>query len=122
MSLADLKKKAAAQTRKKIDVDDFIEDATAYAQGQSILSQTKQVQSKPSQQKRKKNARPRKFKNATFTLSPEHIEQLNHLAEHTGFAKSRILRLLIEQIADLDDDNIDALLASLNKPTHLKPE
>jgi hypothetical protein len=37
MSLSDLKRKAEAKKRKKIDIDDFIEDATSYAKGKSIL-------------------------------------------------------------------------------------
>ena len=117
MSLADLKKKAAGKNLKKLDVDEFIEDATAYAQGHSILTQP----TLPAK-KRKQNARARNFKNATFTLSHEHIEQLNHLAEHTGFAKSRILRLLIEQLADHNDEDIDALLTTLKKTSSNKTD
>ena len=38
MSLADLKRKAAAKKRKKIDIDDFIEDAASYAKGKDTTS------------------------------------------------------------------------------------
>ncbi|SFB97996.1 hypothetical protein [Pseudoalteromonas denitrificans] len=109
MSLADLKRKAAAKKHKKLDVDDFIEDAAAYAKGQSVISQNKITGSDI------KKPRHRNYKNATFTLSPSNIEQLNELAEHTGFAKSRILRLLIEKLADGSDIEINALLESLEK-------
>jgi predicted DNA-binding protein len=107
MSLADLKRKAAAKKRKKIDIDDFIEDAASYAKGKSILAPNLDVNT-AADKKRQRN-----FKNATFTLSPAHIEQLNDLAEHSGFAKSRILRLLIEQLANGENSDLNQLLESL---------
>jgi len=111
MSLADLKRKAAAKKRKKVDIDDFIEDAASYAKGKSILgSNTNETISVDKK-------RQRNFKNATFTLSPSHIEQLNDLAEHSGFAKSRILRLLIEQLAEGNNSELNELLANLENKT-----
>jgi len=109
MSLADLKRKALAKKRKKIDIDDFIEDASSYAQGKSILVPNL-AENHTIDKKRHRN-----FKNATFTLSPSHIEQLNELAEHSGFAKSRILRLLIEQLANGKNSDLNALLESLEE-------
>ena len=88
MSLTDLKrkqsKKQGEKSKKTITVDEFIEDANAYARGQPTLAENK-----PSQPTR------RDFKNATFTLSPENIEQLSQLATQTGLAKSKIVRELI---------------------------
>ncbi len=104
MSLTDLKKKTNKTKKvKSVNIDDFIDDATAYAKGQSILSKKKQ-----------KPGRNRNYKNATFTLTPEHITQLNHLAEETGFAKSRILRLLIERLSHESDISDSALKEILN--------
>lgn len=107
MSLADLKRKAEAKKRKKIDIDDFIEDATSYAKGKSILVPSLD-ENTPVNKKRQRN-----FKNATFTLSPANIEQLNDLAEHSGFAKSRILRLLIEELANGENNDLNQLLETL---------
>lgn len=86
MSLSDLKKKKELKPKAVLSVDEFIEDAAAYAKGKSIIG-TADSDSRHHH---------RNFKNATFTLGFENIAQLTLLSEKTGLAKSRIVRLLIE--------------------------
>ncbi|MBD1388991.1 replication protein RepA [Neiella sp. HB171785] len=88
MSLADLKNKGGKKPKKQVSVDEFIDDAKAYAVGKSNLG----AHNKASAPTRKRN-----FKNATFTLSPANIEHLNELAASSGLAKSKLIRILIEQ-------------------------
>lgn len=85
MSLTDLKNKKSKKSKRKLSIDEFIDDAAAYAQGKSIL------ETPPP-----KPPRTRNYKNATFTLSPLNIEHLSHMAETTGIAKSKLVRTLIE--------------------------
>jgi len=89
MSLTDLKKPADKAKPKskpdKVSVDDFIEGANAYAKGKTELTE-----------RESKKAQVRNFKKATFTLSPDNIQQLTALSHQTGMAKSKIIRNLIE--------------------------
>ena len=94
MSLSDLKKKKSPDHKRTLSVDEFIDDAKAYAKGKSVINNDKSKVS------------TRKFKNATFTLSPDNIQQLADLSEKSGIAKSKIVRLLIEHQYDL---SIEAL-------------
>lgn len=87
MSLADLKNKGPRKPKRDVTVDEFIDDAKAYAIGKSKLEETESA----------KSSRCRNFKNATFTLTPANIEHLNELAETSGLAKSKLIRILIEQ-------------------------
>jgi hypothetical protein len=85
MSLSDLKKKQTTKPKPKLSVEEFIDDAKAYAKGKSVI-----------EAHAASSSHHRNFKNATFTLSPENINQLTELSEKTGIAKSRIIRLLID--------------------------
>lgn len=100
MSLIDLKKGNSNSRKKKLSVDEFIEQANLYAQGKDPLLDNARHTKKG-----------RKYKNATFTLSHEHIKQLDALAKRSGLAKSHILRLLISELANGDNLTIEALLA-----------
>lgn len=97
MSLSDLKKKKATSRKREVSVEEFIDEAKAYAQGKS---DTNVKVSKTSH---------RKFKNATFTLSPDNIRQLSQLSSQSGIAKSKIIRLMIERQADLTIEQLKAL-------------
>ena len=91
MSLADLKnKKGKLKTPKKISIDEFIEGADHYAKGRAS----------PVKEKTRNQS---DFKRATFTLTHQHIDMLNRLADKTGFAKSKLLRMMIEWCHDLED-------------------
>lgn len=99
MSLIDLKKNEGRNQKEKISVDEFIDQANLYAQGKSNTHDNKRHIKKG-----------RKFKNATFTLSPNHIKQLDEISKSSGLSKSYILRLLINELAQGDDLSLDALL------------
>lgn len=97
MSLSDLKKKKTTERKRELSVEEFIEDAKAYAQGRSaITTESPKVSA-------------RKFKNATFTLSPENIQQLSELSQQSGIAKSKIIRLLIEYQSNLSVEELKQL-------------
>ncbi len=103
MSLIDLKKGHGNNRKKKISVDEFIEQANLYAQGKdTTLDKSRHIK------------KGRKYKNATFTLSPDHIKQLDALSKQSGLSKSYILRLLIAELAEGDDLTIDSLLDHIN--------
>jgi len=94
MSLIDLKKqvkkrRGSHKAKSKLSVDDFIEGANAYAKGK-VTSRGETTRATRSQ---------RNFKNATFTLTPDNIEQLTRLSQQTGIAKSKIIRYLIDYAA-----------------------
>ena len=119
MALQDLKKPAFAKKRKRntLTTEEFIEQASLYALGlpsnrasnsDNVIdfitgkptftmlgrqSNTKNIAKKGT----KKQIRKLVFKNATFSLSYEAIAQLNKLAADTKLAKSRILRILINE-------------------------
>lgn len=61
-----------------------------------------------------KSSKPHKpFRRATFTLSEEAIEQLHELSEGTDLAKSHILRILIDELCNKEqNDQLKKLLQS----------
>ena len=89
MSLTDLKKKDEPKPKPKLSVDEFIDGANAYAKGKSISES----------HKAKTTHQHRNFKSATFTLTPANIEQLNQLSKSSGLAKSKLIRIMIENAA-----------------------
>ncbi|MBM7073713.1 hypothetical protein JQC92_17015 [Shewanella sp. 202IG2-18] len=115
MALQDLKKQAFANRRKKLRVnaEEFIEQASLYAQGiptqrasnydnvidfatgKPTFVMLGRVNSDENTEAYTIKNKTR-YKNATFSLSYQAIEQLNLLAQETQLAKSHILRILIE--------------------------
>ena len=104
MSLTDLKKQSGRTKKEKVSVDEFIEQANLYAKGKS-----------PSLDKKRVLKKGRNYKNATFTLSPVQIEQLNAIAKNSGLSKSHILRLLISELAKENDLTIESLLDHIER-------
>lgn len=96
MSLANLKKKQPTARLKKLTVEDFIEDAQAYARGESVLGQLA-AQAIKVRVKRNKSTRT---KHATFSLSENCISQLANLAQRTGISKSKLVRMLVNIAKD----------------------
>ena len=93
MSLSDLKKPGKRKKAKKLSVDEFIDGATAYSQGRA---------------EKRQPASARKYKNATFSLRIEQIEQLTKLSRQLRLNKSKIIRRLIfdaYQNPDFIEDN-----------------
>ena len=123
MSLSDLKNKKQGKPKKRsFTVDEFIADAENYALGhpeivnstetknvcleQAIIAAKEQLTSKKA-----KGHKP--FRHATFTLSEQAIEQLQHLAKDTKLAKSHIIRILINELCDKEQhDKLKKLLDS----------
>jgi len=118
MSLTDLKKSTDGRGKKrKFTVDEFISDADNYAKGapeivsgvnynelnltQAVLATKQYVKQKTENvdSERKEN---KPFRHATFTLSEEAIDQLQDLAIDTKLAKSHILRILIDELCNKD--------------------
>ena len=123
MSLTDLKKsKDDKKPKKKFTVDEFISDAENYAKGKPELvsQETKGAiglrravayAHQYAAKKRDKDNKP--FRHATFTLSEEAIAQLSLLAEDSQLAKSRIIRILIDELCNAEQhDKLKKLLDS----------
>ncbi|AVI68480.1 MULTISPECIES: replication protein RepA [Shewanella] len=98
MSLTDLKRKKPKQIIKPVSVDDFIEDANNYALGKASLlaAPTTHTIVKGLDKKSTKI-----YRHATFTLTENSISQLDALSKSTNIAKSRLLRILINEFTQL---------------------
>ena len=84
-----------------MSVDDFIDDAKAYARGRSLLQQNEA--DKPVTQ--------RNYKKATFTLTPDNIVTLSDMSESSGVAKSKIVRYLLSHFRIKNADWLKQLTA-----------
>lgn len=125
MSLIDLKKsKNAPKKKKQFTVDEFIADADNYAQGKAKIVSTEQknltlqkailaAKKKAANKQNNKGESGRRFRHATFTLSESTIEQLQELALETKLAKSHIIRILIDELCNQDqNEKLSKLLDS----------
>ena len=141
MSLTDLKKsKDGKAKRKNFTIDEFISDAEDYAKGapkivseltsedtchklnlkQAISEAKRYVEMTEIEhqqaQEGKVNVRgkaDKPFRRATFTLSEEAIEQLHELSEGSDLAKSHILRILIDELCNKEqNEQLKKLLQS----------
>jgi hypothetical protein len=141
MSLTDLKRNKGEKSKKKnFTIDEFISDAEDYAKGKpkivSELSQDKvaakqsleeaiaeakrYVEMTEAEHKRQQNEenqtknKPEKpFRRATFTLSEGAISQLHELSKGTDLAKSHILRILIDELCNKEqNEQLKKLLQS----------
>jgi hypothetical protein len=85
MSLSSLKKSAPSAELKYVSVDEFIHGAELYANGLKVAltDDCTANQQEP-------------LKRATFTLGKVAINKLNALAENTGIAKSRLIRMWLD--------------------------
>ena len=142
MSLTDLKKgKNSKKKRKNFTIDEFISDAEDYAKGApKIVSElTNEVQASQklnlkqaiSEAKRYvemtavehqkiaevvagiRTRTDKPFRRATFTLSEEAIGQLHDLSQGSDLAKSHILRILIDELCNKEqNEQLKKLLQS----------
>ena len=142
MSLTDLKKGASSKTKKKkFTIDEFISDAEDYAKGspkivseltnddkkkrklnlnqaineaQRYVKMTEVEHQQAAEVKagvREKVDKP--FRRATFTLSEEAIHQLQDLSQGADLAKSHILRILIDELCNKEqNEQLKKLLRS----------
>ncbi|MGY5451068.1 replication protein RepA [Agarivorans sp. MS3-6] len=107
MSLTDLKKQSLSRNkRKKISVDDFINDAENYAQGKPSVA-TLKAEAKPP-----KKAHPN-FRHCTFTFDNLAIVQLQQASTQHTLPKSKLLRMLLKQFSSLDIQQQQQLLDKL---------
>lgn len=129
MSLSDLKKSKDGQPKKRqFTVDEFISDAENYAKGapeivsseinnqlnltQAVIAAQQYVANKKVQKESGKSTK-KPFRHATFTLSEDAIEQLSELAIDVKLAKSHILRILIDELCNKDQqEKLHKLLGS----------
>ena len=123
MSLTDLKKSKKTVVKKKdFTVDEFISDAENYAKGTPTLVSAKDestldlkqaitIAEQCAEKEEKNDSKP--FRHATFTLSENAIEQLQSLAAETNLAKSRIIRILINELCNKEQhQQLKKLLSS----------
>jgi len=94
MSLTDLKRKQPKQVIKAVSVDDFIDDANNYALGKASILNVAATEAKGLNKQSAKI-----YRHATFTLTETSISQLDILAKETKIAKSRLLRILIDEFS-----------------------
>lgn len=141
MSLTDLKKGKDSKTKKRnFTIDEFISDAEDYAKGapkivselspegehqklnlkQAISEAKRYVELTEIEHQQAnnvkagvKNKQDKPFRRATFTLSEDAIEQLHDLSEGTDLAKSHILRILIDELCNKEqNEQLKKLLQS----------
>lgn len=129
MSLTDLKKNKDSKNSKEnvkdqFTVDEFIADADNYAKGspqivsneshgkinlKQAIHDAKQLV----ERKKAANIQGKPYRRATFTLSEATIAQLQQLSENTEFAKSHIIRILVDELSkSVKEDQIKKLLDS----------
>ena len=108
MSLIDLKKSSVSKAKKKkVTVDEFIDDAENYAAGkpkvvssdktdvdQAMITKESATDWPKHQLKQSKSTK----RHATFTLSEDAIVQLNLLSQESKLAKSHIIRILVNEL------------------------
>ncbi|GAA0363756.1 hypothetical protein GCM10009092_30170 [Bowmanella denitrificans] len=90
MTFASLKKKSPSASPEQVSVDDFIDEANLYAMG---LSKVVPLHPADHQQD---VAEP--FKSHCFTLSIQAREKLDQLCEATGISRSRLLRIMLNEL------------------------
>ncbi len=142
MSLTDLKKsKNHKAKKKKFTIDEFISDAENYAKGapeivseltdngnashklnlkQAISEAKRYVEMTAIEHQQAVEVKAgvsvkvvKPFRRATFTLSEEAIEQLQSLSEGSDLAKSHILRILIDELCNKEqNEQLKKLLQS----------
>ncbi|WP_434926465.1 replication protein RepA [Shewanella sp. HL-SH8] len=103
MSLTDLKRKKPKQKKKSVSVDDFIEDANNYALGkQTVVGENPQMQQSTQAFLSGLDKKSVKiYRHATFTLTERSITQLDKLSKNNNVAKSKLLRILIDDFYHL---------------------
>lgn len=120
MSLSDLKKNkdranSKENVKEQFTIDEFIADADNYAKGSpQIVSNENHGKMNLKQaihdakmlieRKKSANMQGKPFRRATFTLSENTIEQLQKLSEGADLAKSHILRILIDELSNKEQE------------------
>lgn len=106
MSLLNLSRttsRASTINAEPVTADTFIEDALNYAQGRPAHADS-QTQLVTSASKVSNDASMQPMRRATFTLTEECIVQLQEISDHSGVAKSKLIRLWIAHFAHTRSD------------------
>ena len=99
MSFSSLKKSTLSDKPRLVSVDQFIDDAVAYANGANVKQQNSKIL-----QFINHGQDNEKMRRSTFTLNTVTIDALAEISERTGIAKSRIVRILVQNhLRNLDD-------------------
>lgn len=109
MSLTDLKQRKP-KPRKKLTIEEFIEDANNYAFGQPSLAGRAKKKHKANETLGLKKQSTKIFKHATFTLTESSITQLNQLSKSNKVAKSRLIRMMITEFAEMSKAELQQLI------------
>ncbi|QYJ84785.1 replication protein RepA [Shewanella mesophila] len=109
MSLTDLKRRKP-KPRKKLTIEEFIEDANNYAFGQPSLAGRTKKKRKVNETLGLKKQSTKIFKHATFTLTESSITELNQLAKSNKVAKSRLIRMMITEFAKMSEADLQQLI------------
>ncbi|MCZ4337096.1 replication protein RepA [Shewanella colwelliana] len=109
MSLTDLKRRKP-KPRKKLSVEEFIEDANNYAFGQPSLAKKTRKKKPTHESMELKKQSTKIYRHATFTLTEQSIEQLNELAKTANVAKSRLIRMMITDFATKDKNELASII------------
>jgi len=129
MSLIDLKKSkdrsnSKENVKEQFTIDEFIADADNYAKGSpQIVSNENHGKMNLKQaihdakllieRKKSTEMQGKPFRRATFTLSENTIAQLQKLSAGTDLAKSHIIRILIDELSNKEqNDQIKKLFES----------
>ncbi|PCH95821.1 MAG: hypothetical protein COB83_07545 [Gammaproteobacteria bacterium] len=129
MSLTDLKKSkdrsnSKENVKEQFTIDEFIADADNYAKGSpQIVSNENHGKMNLKQaihdakllieRKKSTEMQGKPFRRATFTLSENTIAQLQKLSAGTDLAKSHIIRILIDELSNKEqEDQIKKLFES----------
>lgn len=129
MSLTDLKKStdgphSKENVKEHFTVDEFIANADNYAKGspqivssenhgKMNLKQAIHDAKRFIERKKLTGVQSKPFRRATFTLSENTIEQLKQLSDGTDLAKSHIIRILIDELSNKEqEDQIKKLFES----------
>jgi hypothetical protein len=139
--LKKTKDSSSNSNRKKFTIDEFISDAEDYAKGAPKIVSKLTSDEKSSQKISLKQViseakryvemteiehqqtaevvagvkvhANKPFRRATFTLSEEAIDQLQHLSQGSDLAKSHILRILIDELCNKEqNEQLKKLLQS----------
>lgn len=103
MGFANLKKTSPSVNRKSFTVDEFIEDAIHYSEGRPrVVGLHLNTHARRNEQVEEMRdgtdaSIEAPFKRSTFTLSQAAIEQLSALSEATGVARSRLMRIWLDE-------------------------
>ena len=106
MSLANLKKCTPSADRKLMSVEEFIDGADFYQKGISKVVPLSQI-------KQGEIEHDKALRRATFTLGETAISTLDELSMRTGIAKSRLIRIWLDEQSKRND--VVAYLASTVK-------